>query len=138
MESSGKFCLAGDKTEKDQNSQYFTVNMDFNKLNNEKGIENACKSKSKLVPSLTRTIKERFKNYSDEKEVYDTMQIIDPEHWMNDKEHGNDKLIFLAYRFSILVAHADFNKEKALIECTKFLIEIKTRFEKTPVHERYI
>ena len=112
--------------------------MDFNKLNNEKGIENACKSKSKLVPSLTRTIKERFKNYSDEKEVYDTMQIIDPEHWMNDKEHGNDKLIFLAYRFSILVAHADFNKEKALIECTKFLIEIKTRFKKTPVHERYI
>ena len=48
------------------------------------------------------------------------MQIIDPEYWMNDKEHGNDKLIFLGYRFSILLAPADFNKEKALIECTKF------------------
>ena len=48
------------------------------------------------------------------------MQIIDPKYWMNDKEHGNGKLIFLAYRFSILLARADFNKEKALIECTKF------------------
>ena len=48
------------------------------------------------------------------------MQIIDPKYWMNDKEHGNDKLIFLAYRFSILLARADFNKKKALIECTKF------------------
>ena len=94
--------------------------MDFNKLNKEKGIENACKIKSKLVPSLTRTIKERFRNYSDEKEVYNAMQIIGPEHWINDKEHGNDKLIFLAHRFSILLAHADLNKEKALIECTKF------------------
>ena len=44
------------------------------------------------------------------------MQIIDPEHWINDREHGNDKLIFLAHRFSILLVHADFNKEKVLIE----------------------
>ena len=48
------------------------------------------------------------------------MQIIDPKYWMNDKEHDNDKLIFLAHRFSILLARADFNKIKALIECTKF------------------
>ena len=47
--------------------------MDFNKLNTEKGIENACKIKSKLVPSLTRTIKETLRNYSDEKEVYNVM-----------------------------------------------------------------
>ena len=99
---------------------YVTVNMDFNKLNKEKGIENAREIKSKLVPSLTGTINERFKNCSDEKEVYDAMQIIDPEYWMNDKEPGNNKIIFLAYRFSILLAHADFNKEKVLIECTKF------------------
>ena len=39
---------------------------------------------------------------------------------MNDKDHGNDKLIFLAYRFPILLAYADFNKEKALKECTQF------------------
>ena len=52
---------------------------------------------------------------------------------MNDKEHGNDKFIFLEYRFSTLLAHADFNKEKALIEWTKFKIEIKTRFEMKPV-----
>ena len=58
--------------------------MDFNKLNKEKGIENARKIKSKLVPSLTRTLKERFKNCSDEKEVYDAMQIIGPEYWMNE------------------------------------------------------
>ena len=38
------------------------------------------------------------------------MQIIDPEYWMNDKEHGNDKLIFLGYRFSIFLAHADYFK----------------------------
>ena len=57
------------------------------------------------------------------------------EYWMNDKDHGNDKLIFLAYRFPILLAHADFNKEKALKECTKFYIKIKTRFEKTTVHD---
>ena len=48
---------------------------------------------------------------------------------MDDKEHGNDKLIFLEYRFSTLLAHADFNKEKALIKWTKFKIEIKSRFE---------
>ena len=48
---------------------------------------------------------------------------------MNDKEHGYDKFIFLEYRFSTLLAHADFNKEKALIEWTEFKIEIKTRFE---------
>ena len=120
MESSSKFCRAGDRTEEDKNCQYVTVNMDFNKLNKEKGIENACKIKSKLMPSLTWTIKERFRNYSDEKEVYNAMQIIDPEHWINDKEHGNDKLIFLAHRFSILLVHADFNKEKALTEWTKF------------------
>ena len=41
------------------------------------------------------------------------------EYWMNDKDHGNDKLIFLAYRFPILLAYADFNKEKALKECTQ-------------------
>ena len=99
---------------------YVTVNMDFNKLNKEKGIENAREIKSKLAPSLTRTINERFKNCSDEKEVYDAMQIIGPKYWMNDKEHGSNKIIFLAYRFSILLAHADFNKEKVLIECTKF------------------
>ena len=52
---------------------------------------------------------------------------------MNDKEQGNDKFIFLEYRFSTLLAHADFNKEKALIEWTKFKIEIKTRFEMKPV-----
>ena len=106
--------------EEDQNCQSVTVNMDFNTLNKEKGIENACKIKSKLVPPLTRTIKERFRNYSDEKEVYNAMQIIDPEHWIYVKEHGNDKLTFLAHRFSILLAHADFNKEKALVERTKF------------------
>ena len=48
------------------------------------------------------------------------MQIIDPKYWMNDKEHGNDKLIFLAYRFSILLARADFNKIKALIDAQNF------------------
>ena len=119
-ENSDKFCRARDKKEKKQKCQCVIVNMEFNKFNKEKRIENARKIKSKLVLSLTRTIKERFKDYSDEKEVYDAMQIIDPEYWMNDKVHGNDKLIFLAYRFSILLAHADFNKEKALIECTKF------------------
>ena len=96
------------------------VNMEFNKFNKEKQIENARKIKSKLVPSLIRTIKVRFNDYSYEKEVYNAMQIIHPQYWMNDKEHGNDKLIFLAYRFSILLAHADFNKGKALKECTKF------------------
>ena len=120
MESSSKFCQEGDKTEEDKNCQYVTVNMDINKLNKEKGIENACKIKKKLMPSLTWTIKERFRNYSDEKEVYNAIQIIDPEYWINDKEHGNDKLIFLAHRFSILLVHADFNKEKVLIEWTKF------------------
>ena len=86
--------------------------MEFNKFNKEKQIENARKIKSNLVQRLIRTIKERFKDYGDEKEVFDAMQIIDSEYWMNDKEHGNDKLIFLAYRFSILLAHADFNKER--------------------------
>ena len=52
---------------------------------------------------------------------------------MIDKEQGNDKFIFLEYRFSTLLAHADFNKEKALIDWTKFKIEIKTRFEMKPV-----
>ena len=96
------------------------ANMEFNKFNKEKRIENARKIKSNLVQPLIRTIKERFKDYGDKKEVFDEMQIIDLEYWMNDKEHGNDKLIFLAYRFSILLARPDFNKEKALIECTKF------------------
>ena len=100
LESSDKFCRAGDKKEKKQKCQCVTVNMEFNKFIKEKRIENACKIKSKLVPSLIRTIKERFKDYSDEKEVYDAMPIMDPEYWMNDKEHGNDKLIFLVYRFS--------------------------------------
>ena len=62
--------------------------MDFNKLNKEKGIKNACKIKSKLVSSLTQTIKERLRNYSDEKEVYNAMQIIDPEHWIDDDHRG--------------------------------------------------
>ena len=70
------------------------VNMEFNKFNKEKQIENARKIKSNLVQRLIRTIKERFKDYGDEKEVFDAMQIIDSEYWMNDKEHGNDKLIF--------------------------------------------
>ena len=120
VESSDKFCRAGDKKKKKQKCQCVTVNMEFNKFNKEKQIENARKIKSNLVQRLIRTIKERFKDYGDEKEVFDAMQIIDSEYWMNDKEHGNDKLIFLAYRFSILLACADFNKEKALIECTKF------------------
>ena len=94
--------------------------MEFNKFNKEKQTENARKIKSNLVQRLIRTIKERFKDYGDEKEVFDAMQIIDSEYWMNDKEHGNDKLIFLAYRFSVLLAHADFNNGKALKECTKF------------------
>ena len=96
------------------------VNMELSKFNKEKRIEDARKIKSNLVQPLIRTIKERFKDYGDKKEVFDEMQIIDLEYWMNDKEHGNDKLIFLAYRFSILLAHADFNKGKALKECTKF------------------
>ena len=100
VESSDKFCRAGNKKEKKQKCQCVTVNMKFNKFIKEKRIENACKTKSKLVPSLIQTIKERFKDYSDEKEVYNTMQIIDSEYWMNDNEHGNDKLIFLVYRFS--------------------------------------
>ena len=100
VQSRDKFCRAGDQKEKKRNCQYVTVDMEFNKFNKEKGLENARKIKGKLVPSLIRTIKERFNDYSDEKEVHDAMQIIDPEYWMNDKEYGNDKLIFLAYRFS--------------------------------------
>ena len=96
VKSSHKFCRAGDKKEKKQKCQCVTVNMQFNKFNKEKQIENARKIKSKLVPSLIRTIKVRFNDYSYEKEVYNAMQIIDPQYWMNDKEHGNDKLIFLA------------------------------------------
>ena len=96
VESSDKFCRAGDKKEKKQKCQCVTVNMQFNKFNKEKQIENARKIKSKLVPSLIRTIKVRFNDYSYEKEVYNAMQIIHPQYWMNDKEHGNDKLIFLA------------------------------------------
>ena len=84
---------------------------------------------------MRRTIKERFKGYSDEKEVYDAMQINDPEYWINDKEYGNDKLIFLAERFSTTLAHADLNKETVLIEWAKFKIEIKNSFEKTPVYD---
>ena len=121
MACSNKFCRAGDKKETKQKCQCVTVNMEFNKFKKEKWIENAHKIKGKLVPPLIRTMKENvFKDYGDEKEVYDAMQIIDPKYWMNDKKHGNDKLIFLAYRFSILLARPDFNKEKALIECTKF------------------
>ena len=48
--------------------------MEFNKFNKEKGTENARKIKSKLVPSLIRTIKERFKDYSNEKEVYNAFK----------------------------------------------------------------
>ena len=96
------------------------VNMELNKFNKEKRIENAHKIKSNLVQPLIRTIKERLKDYGDKKEVFEEMQIIDLEYWMNNKNHGDDKLIFLAYRFSILLAHADFNKGKALKECTKF------------------
>ena len=95
VESNDKFCRAGDKKEKKQKCQCVTVNMEFNKFNKEKRIENARKIKSKLVTSLIRTIKVRFNDYSYEKEVYDAMQIIDPEYWMNDKEHGTNKLIFL-------------------------------------------
>ena len=121
VESSDKFCRAGDKKKKKQRCHVLVlVNMELNKFNKEKRIENACKIKNNFVQPLTRIIKERFKDYGDEKEVFDEMQIIDPEYWMNDKEHGNDKLIFLGYGFAILLAPADFNKEKALIECTKF------------------
>ena len=62
LESSNKFCRAGDKKEKKQKCQCVTVNMEFNKFNKEKRIENACKIKSKLVPLVIRTIKERFKD----------------------------------------------------------------------------
>ena len=62
VESSHKFCRAGDKKEKKQKCQCVTVNMEFNKFNKEKRIENARKIKSKLVPPLIRTIKERFKD----------------------------------------------------------------------------
>ena len=61
VESSDKFCRAGDKKEKKQKCQCVTVNMEFNKFNKEKRIENARKIKSKLVPLVIRTIKERFK-----------------------------------------------------------------------------
>ena len=74
LESSDKFCHAGDKKEKKQKCQCVTVNMEFNKFIKEKRIENACKIKSKLVPSLIRTIKERFKDYSNEKEVYNAFK----------------------------------------------------------------
>ena len=62
VESRHKFCRAGDKKEKKQKCQCVTVNMEFNKFNKEKRIENARKIKSKLVPLLIRTIKERFKD----------------------------------------------------------------------------
>ena len=62
VESSQKFCRAGDKKEKKQKCQCVTVNMEFNKFNKEKRIENARKIKSKLVPPLIRTIRERFKD----------------------------------------------------------------------------
>ena len=80
MESSCKFCREGYKEEKQHNCQYVTVNMEINNLNNEKEIEDACKIKNKLLPSLIRTIKSRVRDYSDEKEVYEAMQIIDREY----------------------------------------------------------
>ena len=80
MESSCKFRREGYKKEKQHNCQYVSVNMEVNNLNNEKGIEDACKIKNKLLPSLIRTIKSRVRDYSDEKEVYEAMQIIDREY----------------------------------------------------------
>ena len=50
VESSDKFCRAGDKKKKKQKCQCVTVNMEFNKFNKEKQIENARKITSKLVP----------------------------------------------------------------------------------------
>ena len=50
VESSHKFCRAGHKNEKKQKCQCVTVNMELNKFNKEKQIENARKITSKLVP----------------------------------------------------------------------------------------
>ena len=51
------------------------VNMELNKFNKENRIENAHQIKSNLVQPLIRTIKERFKDYGDEK-VFDEMQRV--------------------------------------------------------------
>ena len=91
------------------------VNMEFNKFNKEKRFENARKIKSNLVQPLIRTIKKGLRIMVMKKKFLTKCK----EYWMNDKDHGNDKLIFLAYRFPILLAYADFNKEKALKECTQ-------------------
>ena len=48
VESSDKFCRAGDKKEKKQKCQCVTVNMEFNKFNKEKRIENARKIKKQI------------------------------------------------------------------------------------------
>lgn len=43
-------------------------------------------------------------------------------------KYSDEKLIFLVGRFSTLLAHAGFNKERALIQWKKVKIDIKTRF----------
>ena len=60
---------------KDVNVLVF-VNMEFSKFNKEKRFENARKIKSNLVQPLIRTIKKRFIDYGDEKEVFDEMQRV--------------------------------------------------------------
>ena len=57
VKSSYKFCRAGDNTEKRFN--------------------NARKIKSNLVQPLIRTIKERFKDYGDEKVFGEMQRVLD-------------------------------------------------------------
>ena len=129
-EMSAKFLKAGHSRKKKQNREHVVIPFDF--MTHDGDILRIVNAHAHDANEhIINRLRERFSDFFDNQSLYQSMDFIDPENWVDeDSNYGREAIQHIVDHFEIPLLHAKFENKFVLKEWKKLHELVKKKYSK--------